>query len=331
MPKNKKIIAIAISDIHLANWKQFNPDEYRLKESYKVIEKVINRAYELSCPILNPGDLIDHPKHIDNVVMKYLADMTYLLTIKHIKWFGINGNHDLDKQNSFASPQKGYMSHLSLMVPDNFKCCDFRYKAVNASLIIHGIPYTNHNLGFIEALKERVEDIKLNPKAKHILMIHRDLAGAIEPDGKMVKKDKDGDEDIKSLFKNFDLVISGHIHKPQRIKALGKNVYMLGAPYQQRRSDKECDMGYWEIYEDMKMKFIPLETPKFRTHAWNELPENETDFWIKLPKPSDKEITLTSKKFDAKLDRTALVNSYMKAKSIKSKSKKKLLTQYLND
>lgn len=328
-----KIIALAISDIHLANWKQFNLDEYRLKITYNLIKKIIKIARDNGVPILNPGDFIDHPKYLENVVMKYVSDIAEELRAAQTSWYGINGNHDLSRINTYTNPQSGYMTHLSKMMPNQFECMDFRSKLVisNKPFILHGIPYTNHNIGFIEALKDLVKKVKNKPDYKHILMIHRDLAGAVEPDGKVVKKDADGDNDLKKLFKNFDLVISGHIHKPQRIKALGKNVYMLGAPYQQRRSDKDCEMGYWEIYEDMSMVFKPIDTPRFRTYEWDELPENETDFWIKLPKPVSLKEGKNNKKFNSKVDRKSLVKSYFKAKSIKSKSKKKLILKYLND
>lgn len=335
---DKQLLAVAISDIHLANWKQFNPEEYRLWASYNIVTQVINIAYKWGCPILNPGDFIDHPKYMENTVMKWVAEISKDLRKKEIVWYGINGNHDLNKINSFASPQPGYMTHLAKMMPNQFKCVDFKAEHdFNQDLNIHGIPYTNHNIGFIEALKERVQVIKdlkksdkLNAKSKNILMIHRDLAGAVEPDGKIIKKDPEGDETIKSLFKHFDLVISGHIHKPQKIKALGKNVIMLGAPNQQRRSDRDCEMGYWLIYHDMTTQFVPVDAPKFRTHAWDELPENETDFWTKLPKPMELGDTTSSNKFNVNTDKKSLVKSFFKKKKIKSKSKMKLLISLLD-
>lgn len=328
----KKVIAVAFSDLHLANWKQFNEDEYRMREALLITQQIINKATKYSVPVLFAGDFIDHPKYLDNVLMGYLVKMVKTVKTMRRTLIGINGNHDLAKVNSNGNRVPGYFTYMAELVP-NFICVDFHHydtdKESTLPMRIHGIPYLNHNVGFIQALEERVKNLKKG--SKNILLIHRDLAGALEPDGKLVKKDKDGDSDIKRLFKKFDLVLSGHIHKPQAIKALGKNVLMLGAPYQQRRSDKECEMGYWLIFNDMSRKFIPIETSKFRTYEDGDTPENGTDFWIKLPKGSVADNTRSTKNFNVKTDRKTLLKAYLKKKNIKSKSKLNLLMKYLND
>ena len=41
-------------------------------------------------------------------------------------------------------------------------------------------------------------------------------------------------------------------------------IYMVGAPLQQRRTDRNCKLGYWKIYEDFSMEFKPFKGfPKF--------------------------------------------------------------------
>lgn len=34
---------------------------------------------------------------------------------------------------------------------------------------------------------------------------------------------------------------------------------MIGAPLQQRRTDKDCKLGYWKLYSDLSMEFIELK------------------------------------------------------------------------
>lgn len=39
---------------------------------------------------------------------------------------------------------------------------------------------------------------------------------------------------------------------------------MIGATLQQRRTDKDCKLGYWKLYSDLSMEFIELKGfPKF--------------------------------------------------------------------
>ena len=39
---------------------------------------------------------------------------------------------------------------------------------------------------------------------------------------------------------------------------------MIGAPLQQRRTDRDCDLGYWLIFDDLSMRFVVVEKyPKF--------------------------------------------------------------------
>lgn len=315
-----KPIAIAFSDHHMANWKQFNKDEYRLRWGKQVLDMIIRVANKRKLPLLFCGDLIDHPKYVDNRALLYLTDA---LSNIETQLIGINGNHDQPRMNTFKNPVEGYLHSLERL--NGIKCIDFESTGYY-NLCVHGIPYIFGNVDFIEALEARVKDIDYN--LYNILLIHRDLAGAEEPDGKIIEKEKDQDKTIKKLFKHFDLVLSGHIHKPQQIKQLGNHVYMLGATHQQRRSDSGCDMGYWIIYDDMTLKFKALDAPKFRYHGWNEEPENDTDFWIQNPKPVELSEN-TGVSFSIDKSRKHLVKAYMTHTGVKSKRKLKVALKYI--
>lgn len=317
-----KPIAVAFSDHHMANWKQFNEDEYRLKWGKTLLQQIIKVANKRGLPLLFCGDLIDHPKYVDNRALLYLSEA--LKTLK-VPLYGINGNHDQPRMNTFKNPVEGYLHSLSELHPKYIQCIDFTSQG-DHNLCIHGIPYIFGNVDFIEALEARVEDIDKN--LYNILLIHRDLAGAEEPSGKVIDKEKDQDKTLKKLFKHFDLVLSGHIHKPQQIKQLGDHIYMLGATHQQRRSDAGCDMGYWVIYDDMSLRFKALDAPQFKFHEWDEEPRNTKDFWIKKPKPLTEE-SKTDKNFSIHKTTRSLVKNYMIAKGLKSKRKLKLAMKYV--
>lgn len=99
-------IALVFSDLHIANWKQFNPEEYRLFVTLNILGKLHKESKLQGIPLLFCGDLVDHPKHMDNLVMEWLTKIK-------LNFYGINGNHDLAKQNTYANRNPGYLTHLS--------------------------------------------------------------------------------------------------------------------------------------------------------------------------------------------------------------------------
>jgi len=308
----------------MANWKQFNANKQRLRQPATILDEVIVKSAHYKVPLLFCGDWVDHPRHIDNVVLEILGEICSLLNFDNTRIIGINGNHDLIKINSFKNPQKGYLHHFSAMGAP-FTEIDFSHTD-EKFYRVHGIPYINGNSDFMEALEQRLQNLR---KDHNILMVHRDLPGAVEPNGKRIEH-HNNDLELRKMLKHFDLVLSGHIHKPQTIPKLGKHVYMLGAPSQQRRSDANCPMGYWLIKKDFTLKFVDLKMPEFRYHEYNQEPENATDYWIRLPKPildhKDKQGN-----FKSSMARKDIIKEYFRVKGIKSKSKLKLIMDLIDE
>lgn len=323
----KHPIAIAFSDFHTAKWKQFNDKNQRTLQPYDIINIIINKTKQLNVPLLFAGDWNDHPKHMDNQVMQVTAAIAYRLTEKNVAIIGIDGNHDFDKVNTIKVNARGFFSHLSVLNP-NFICVNFKYYDTFKARI-HGIPYINGNADYKKAIKEAIKNRAKDKQ--NILMIHRDLPGAVEPNGISIGDMEDA-VSLKKYFKKFDLVLSGHIHKPQWVKKLGKNVLMLGATNHQRRSDAGTKMGYWILYSNNTAEFVDLKQPEFRYYKDGEEPKNDYDYWIKLPPEPivDKADTKTHK-FNSGQKRDKLVKNYMKVKNIKSKAKLNLLMKLIND
>ena len=58
---------------------------------------------------------------------------------------------------------------------------------------------------------------------------------------------------ILSIFKDFDLVVSGHFHQPSKAGV----IQYVGAPYQMSWADAGCARGFWILdTETLDMKFI---------------------------------------------------------------------------
>lgn len=319
----KKIIAISISDTHLANWKQFNKDNKRLNIWKMSMGKAILDAKKNQVPLLLSGDLLDHPKYAENIVIETLATIVEFAREAGVTIYGINGNHDFSRRSTYANPTAGYFTHLSKMCADVFVCIDNTY-ADTKEFRVMGIPYINSNIDLKDALKAAKKN--LSKKLPNILLIHTDLPGAKEPDGREVGTAEN--IDYKAL-KSFDLVLAGHIHRFQK---LSKNTYMVGAPMQQRRSDTGVKMGYCRVYNDLSVEHYPLDLPEFKFHKYGTPALDEKHFWIEEPAPiTEIDHEEAGLYFDVKTDRKRLAKNYMKAKGIKSKEKRNLLMKYLND
>lgn len=311
---------IAFSDIQIEDWKRYSNDHSRLNHNEVILKRVLSLSLKYGkVPVLFCGDLFDNPKYLTNLVLN-----KSFLWLRHffangVEVFCIPGNHDQSEKNILGHDSPNYISLLSLAYP-NFQNISYTYKHW-FKYMLHGIPYQTNNQGFDESIERAVHLAMGNPNKKHILLIHRDLPGAKDTNGRVV-----GDESeftkLNKYFKKFDLVLSGHIHKPQKLRS---NVLMLGATHQQRVSDAGTKMGCWKIYPDMTWKFVPLRMPEFTFDETNK----EGNFFVDKPIEM-KDLPEEVKVFNTN-DPSKLAKAYMRAKGINSRSKRLLLTKYLNE
>lgn len=271
MGKGKQVIAISFSDLHNNNWKKFNQGGNRTDSHLLVLGEIFKAGIDLNVPILFCGDWVHTPEYIDMDLAIKLAEFydKYSNELK-LKVIGINGNHDLPKPNTYQERTKGYLHTLDLQY-HWMRCIDFKSVSFD-SVEIHGIPYLDHNVG----LSKAISDIKLSKTKRNILLLHTDYAGARDTNGKEIYSTSI--QNINPIkLRKFDLVLCGHIHKHQK---LGNNIYMVGAPLQQRFTDEGNKMGYVEIYSDLTVKFKEITgSPVFRTLSGTneqvELGDNE--------------------------------------------------------
>lgn len=316
---NKEIAAIVFSDLHIHKWAKFST---RLDTSLDILNKLINISTDNNVPLLFCGDLLHEPNKIEQDLLITLSRVLKELNNKGVKMYGISGNHTLKYTNSIDNHSISW----DMWISENFsffKLIDFSRVHIK-NLYIHGIPYIDHNIGLNEYIKNIDTEIG-KPRSKHILLLHTDYPGAKDTDGIEVNSV----ENLNiNLLDKFDLVLIGHIHKPQR---LSKKVYMVGAPYQQRRTDSNCELGYWELYSDMSMKFIPLKGyPKFIDVESEEDIKDDGNYYTIISKPKhieDKPI----KRITTDLSPKRLVKRYLKSKGEFTKDKKDILLQLIKD
>lgn len=314
---SKEVIAIAFSDLHINLWAKFNEDNKRTLDSFRVLSLIQKQCRKYNCPALFCGDLF----HKAEVMDQSLAKICYneFNRLGKLSIYAISGNHSIKEVSKIGINPFSWLYHLERY---GIEVLDYRNRILSAyhkDIRVWGIPYIDNNVGLSEYLKKT----ELNPKEKNILLLHTDYPGAKDTDGREV----DSVENLNiNVLNKFDLVLCGHIHKPQR---LSKKVYMIGAPIQQRRTDKDCKMGYWKLYSDLSMEFVELKGfPKFIDVESEDEIKDDGNYYTVLPKKSSIPVN-NHHKITKQLSKKILAKRYLKEKGIKDEVKKNLLIETL--
>lgn len=268
-------------------------------------------ASKNNAKVLFAGDLIENPNHIDQFELSLIKS-----TFKNLEahWIGISGNHDMSER---------YIDGLPTWVncfKEIIQCIDFKRVYIGYDIKVHGIPFLRNNIGFEEAVK----NIKVNEKQKNILLIHTEIPGAVDNNGFRADEVDNIPKMYSKLFKKFDLVIAGHIHKKQKI---GSKILVPGAPTPQRSSDSNGEFGYWELYDDLSLKFIPVKGPQFKFYQEGD-EIDDYNYWVKIPKKVKKKERCKIKNITY-FTANNLARAYLKFNGEYTKAKYKLLTKNL--
>lgn len=318
----KKMVAVAFSDFHLNAWPKFNTNFRRTLNQIRALSLIMEVCNKRGIPALFCGDFVHKPETMGlplfNILNGYLQNSEYTTYPPVV---GISGNHDMVYANSLENPSPSWYNEICKMAPNRFKSIDWdSYLIPGTKIRVHGVPYLDHNLG----LNDWVKNLKLTASEKHILLLHTDYPGAKDTDGIEVGTVENLNT---NLLSRFDLVLIGHIHKPQR---LSKKVYMVGAPMQQRRTDRDCDLGYWEVFEDLSMRFHPLDDfPKFIDVTSEEEVKDDGNYYTVVSKPLEVESTNTVISQD--MSKKKMIRRYFREKGIKDSHKKKVLMDIIKE
>lgn len=319
----KNLVAYVISDLHINDWAKFNENDTRTHNQMRILVSLLNKSYEYMVPILFCGDLFHKPDIMRPELLNLIYQDSLVVHSPYLGYpimYAISGNHCINHVSKIGEYPISWISLFTKMF-SWLNCVDYSNILIRDNIMIHGIPYVDHNVGLSKYLKE----MKLDPKQKHILMLHTDYPGAKDTDGREVGS-------VENLNLNvldrFDLVLCGHIHKPQR---LSKKVYMIGAPLQQRRTDRDCDMGYWKLYDDLSMTFVKLKGyPRFIDVESQEDIKDDGNYYTVIPKITSTPVE-TKHKITKQLTNKTLAKRYMKVKGIKDKNKEQLLIKVLKE
>ena len=312
-------LAYVISDLHIGQYGKFTS---RLDTALDILLKLGKKCSKHHVPLIHCGDLFHSSDKMDPYLLNRVIDVFLKLSKLDFLMINITGNHGSPLTHKVNEPSSllSYDQVIQKLFSNIFYNLDFKKIPITYQHhTIYGVPYIDHNIGLNSYLKNLV----LNPNKKNILLLHTDYPGAKDTDGRVV----DSAENINlNMLNRFDLVLCGHIHKPQR---LSKKVYMLGAPIQQRRTDKDCKMGYWLVMDDLSMKFVELKGfPKFIDVESEDEVNDDGNYYTVIPKKSSEKVN-TNHKITKTLSKKKLAKRYLKEKGIKDRGKEDLLIKIL--
>lgn len=316
--KDKKVLKFLVfSDLHLHMWSKF---ETRTNTAFEVLDLLSDESMKLKVPVLFCGDLLHEANSMSQELALLIKERFSILDEKDWVMYCISGNHTMKHINRIDNPTSSWETWLTKDYKF-LKLIDFDRVHIG-KFYIHGIPYIDNNTGLSEYLKKLDTEVGKN-RSKHILLLHTDYPGAKDTDGREINSVENLNVNV---LNKFDLVLCGHIHKPQR---LSKKVYMIGAPYQQRRTDIGCKLGYWKIYSDLSMQFVHLKQfPKFIDVESEDEIKDDGNYYTVLPKKTSNLVN-TNHKITKQLSKKALAKRYLKEKGIKEEEKKNLLIDVL--
>jgi len=333
MANTSPVIAVAISDIHLHIWKQYNQENRRFWASYSALEMAVKKANDYKVPLIIAGDLLNADNSCSNELFDLITKFILPLFEKSIMGIlCISGNHDMSQQNTGEHSSPSWVRSLSRICP-NLICLDNTYKDFilrDTQVRFHGLPYYTHNLGLMENLQKAHANKEGDT---NILLTHMDLPGLLDTDGREVGSFENLKKtEVAALFNDFDLVLNGHIHLPQFSDRF--NTLTIGTPTQLRKSDSDANLGMWIIRADVSQKFIEFdELPKFKyfkrgTEPWVDEIDRDTNYWIEIPAD---QVTQENKSPIISMEsKSKLAKNYCKIKNIEDKAKVNKLIQVLN-
>jgi exonuclease SbcD len=260
----KKPIALISNDWHL------EPTNTALVIA--IIKDMIQQALDLKITeIFVLGDIFDDRKSQRQIVLNAFRTILNMFEESGLNVSFITGNHDRSDYTSNESFLSPFHSDKIPMIDDFCIIEDDNH-------IYKLAPFFNENI-WIKKFEEfalPLSNSKTRGDKKKILLTHVGFQGSINNDGSIVNTP------IKpTLFKDYDLVLSGHYHNQQQV---APNVYHLPSLYQ-RNYGEDDDKGFTILYDDLSFELIKSQFDRFEkvvidldTISKKDLEEKTRDF-----------------------------------------------------
>lgn len=255
-----------LSDLHLG--KRVN-DFSMLEDQAYILNKIINIIDdEKPTGIILAGDIYDKPIPPAEAV-ELFDDFLYKLSQRNIKVFIISGNHDsaeriafgarlFDKTGIYLSPvYNGTISPTE--VHDDFGKLNIYMLPFIKPVHVRRYFPDKEISSYTDAVSTVIENMHIDTSSRNILVTHQFVTGSSRTESEDVSVG--GSDNVDSVvFKDFDYVALGHIHRSQNCGS--EYIRYCGTPlkYSFSESKDTKSITVIDIKEkgNIKLDFIPL-------------------------------------------------------------------------
>ena len=255
-----------LSDLHLG--KRVN-EFSMLEDQVYIINKIINIIDDKKPDgIILAGDIYDKPIPPAEAV-ELFDDFLYKLSQRNIKVFIISGNHDsaeriafgsrlFDKSGIYLSPvYDGKISPIELN-DDYGKINIYMLPFIKPVHVRRFFPDEEIS-SYTDAVSTVVKHMNIDPEIRNVLITHQFVTGSSRTESEDISVG--GSDNVDSIvFKDFDYVALGHIHRSQSCGS--EYIRYCGTPlkYSFSEANDTKSITLLDINEkgNIKLDFIPL-------------------------------------------------------------------------
>lgn len=255
---------IHLSDLHIG--KRVNEFSMLEDQTY-IFTKIINIIdEERPDGVIIAGDVYD--KSVPSAeAVELFDDFLYRLSKRELHVFVISGNHDSPERIAFGSRFMKTGIHMSPVYDGTVN--SFTISKGNDEAVIHLLPFVkpanvrrffpDEKLeSYTDALSVAIDHMNIDKEKCNILVTHQFVTGALRSESEDISVGGSDNVDA-SVFKDFDYVALGHIHRPQNIGS--QRIRYCGTPlkYSFSEANHEKSVTVLDITkEDFSLKTIEL-------------------------------------------------------------------------
>lgn len=237
---------VVVSDPHINEYSRFDENGSRLDNTIEAVANAFKEADLIGAQwVLMCGDLFDSPKLIHTKAMIKTVAMFKLMQRQYpdIVMLAITGNHDLATNSIYGQPVVSAVKLIDMTCENVIHLDGNRFPMdldADGSIGVYGIRYYKYAEDYQRALDNLIEVNYIEKDRYKILMIHQ---SPNEADG-FIEQHLSVEDPV---YKKFDLVLCGHIHKHQK---LSDNFIVVGSPLFRDMADAGQPKGYLVIDTD---------------------------------------------------------------------------------
>nr|WP_315045364.1 exonuclease SbcCD subunit D [uncultured Leptotrichia sp.] len=257
---------IHLADLHIGKrvneFSMIDDQKYILNQILEIIDK------EKPDAVIIAGDVYD--KQVPSIEAVELLD-SFISNISKRKTttFIISGNHDSAERLAFGSSLMA-MGKIYISPVYNGKISKYTLKDDFGSANFYLLPFVKPNHvkrffpdekieSYTDAISVVIDNLKLNTSEINILIAHQFVTGASRTESEEISVGGLDNVDA-SVFKDFDYVALGHIHRPQKIGT--EKIRYCGTPLKYSFSEvndtKSVSIIEINSKEDFNLHTIPL-------------------------------------------------------------------------